>query len=517
METALADAGVLPSQVDYLEAHGTGTAVGDPIEIDAVANVYGRERDPNHPLLVGSVKTNVGHLESAAGIAGVIKAALVVNTGIIPKHLHFENPNPSLDWERLPLQITSDMMDWPQDRRRPRLAGVNSFGISGTNAHIVVEEYRGANGETSEELQTAGAAQAVAVSLPQPELDYPSQEAEFAQRQTRLLPLSAKSEGALRELAQRYLSWLDERSTDGGGLETLLADMSWTAGIGRSHFDRRASVVFHDAESLRARLSELAGPDAVEAPAAASKVAFVYTGQGSQWVGMGKDLYESEPVARAVLDRCESVFQEARGASLLDVMFGQPGASGDLGDTAWEQPALFALECALTALWASVGIRPRVVLGHSVGELAAAQAAGVFSLEDGMRFAARRGSLLSSTGSGTMAAIFAPAARVAEVVAELNASSDGVGLSLAADNGAHIVVSGPVEKIATIMKCFELEDVRVNQLNTTKAFHSPLVDPALDELEASLDNVVTESPNLTVISNLTGEAVGPDLALDGAY
>ena len=517
METALADAGVLPSQVDYLEAHGTGTAVGDPIEIDAVANVYGRDRDPKHPLLVGSVKTNVGHLESAAGIAGVIKAALVVNTGIIPKHLHFENPNPSLDWERLPLQITSDMMDWPQDRQRPRLAGVNSFGISGTNAHIVVGEYRGSSGEPGREHQTAGAAQAVAVSLPQPEADFPLQEAEFAQRQTRLLPLSAKTDGALRELAQRYLSWLDEWSTDGTALETLLADMSWTAGIGRSHFDRRASVVFQDAESLRARLSELAGPNVVESPAAASKVAFVYTGQGSQWIGMGKDLYESEPVARAVLDRCESVFQEARGKSLLDVMFGRPGASGDLGDTAWEQPALYALECAITALWTSVGIRPSVVLGHSVGELAAAQAAGVFSLEDGMRFAARRGALLSETEPGTMAAIFAPAARVAEVVAELNASSDGVGLSLAADNGAHIVVSGPVEKITTIMKRFELEDVRVNQLNTTKAFHSPLVDPALNELEASLDNVATESPNLTVISNLTGKTVGPDMALDGAY
>ncbi|MYB77261.1 MAG: acyltransferase domain-containing protein, partial [Chloroflexi bacterium] len=181
------------------------------------------------------------------------------------------------------------------------------------------------------------------------------------------------------------------------------------------------------------------------------------------------------------------------------------------------QPPVHALECDWTARWASGGIRRSVVLGHSVGELAAAQAAGVFSLEDGMRFAARRGALLSETEPGTMAAIFAPAARVAEVVAELNASSDGVGLSLAADNGAHIVVSGPVEKITTIMKRFELEDVRVNRLNTTKAFHSPLVDPALNELEASLDNVATKSPNFTVISNLTGKAVGPDLALDGAY
>lgn len=167
METALADAGVLPSQVDYLKAHGTGTAVGDPIEIDALANVYGRERDPTHPLLVDSVKTNVGHLEFAAGIAGVIKAALVVNTGVIPKHLHFRDPNPSLDWQRLPLQITSEMMNWPQDRHQPRLARVNSFGISGTNAHIVVEENAGANGASGRDLQTAGAAQAVAASLPE--------------------------------------------------------------------------------------------------------------------------------------------------------------------------------------------------------------------------------------------------------------------------------------------------------------------------------------------------------------
>ncbi len=375
METALADAGVLPSQVDYLEAHGTGTAVGDPIEIDAVANVYGRERDPNHPLLVGSVKTNVGHLESAAGIAGVIKAALVVNTGVIPKHLHFRDPNPSTDWERLPLQITSDMMDWPQDRQRPRLAGVNSFGISGTNAHIVVGEYRGTNGEPSQELQTAGAAQAVAVSLPEPVTASAPQQEEFAQRQARFLPLSAKSEGALRELAQRYLAWLDERaaetSEEVADLESLLADMSWTAGIGRGHFDHRASAVFHDIASLKERLSELTEATATEKSSPPSQVAFVYTGQGSQWVGMGKALYETEPVARAVLDRCEAVFQEERGASLLDVMFGRPGASDDLGDTAWEQPALYALECALTALWASVGIQPSVVLGHSVGELAA--------------------------------------------------------------------------------------------------------------------------------------------------
>ena len=520
METALADARVLPAQVDYLEAHGTGTAVGDPIEIDAVANVYGRDRDPNHPLLVGSVKTNVGHLESAAGIAGVIKAALVVNTGVIPKHLHFRDPNPSLDWERLPLQITSDMMDWPQDRQRPRLAGVNSFGISGTNAHIVVEEYAGANGAPGRELRTDGAAQTVAVSLPEPVAASVPRQEECAQRQARFLPLSAKSEDALRELSKLYAAWLEERSaeltSDGNGAEDLLADMAWTAGVGRSHFDHRAGAIFHDTASLKERLDTLAEAG-TEKSSPPSQVAFVYTGQGSQWVGMGKALYESEPVARAVLDRCEAAFQEARGESLLDVMFGLPGASGDLGDTAWEQPSLYALESALTALWASVGVRPSVVLGHSVGEIAAAQAAGVFSLEDGMRFAARRGSLLSSTEAGTMAAVFAPAEQVENAIKGINAAFDGIGLSLAADNGAHTVVSGPVARIDTLVKHFDSEGVRVRRLNTTRAFHSPLVEPALDGLEAALDDVAIGSPNLTVISNLSGSAVTPDMSLDGAY
>ena len=521
METALADAGILPSQLDYLEAHGTGTAVGDPIEIDAVANVYGRERDPSQPLLIGSVKTNVGHLESAAGIAGVIKSALVVNTGVIPKHLHFRDPNPSLDWEKLPLQITTDLMDWPRDRQRPRVAGVSSFGISGTNAHIVVGEYPGKNGVPSRVLQTAGAAQTVAVSLPESMADLPLQEQAQAKRRTRFLPLSAKSEDALRELAQRYLSWLDGQSSElleeDADPERVLADLSWTAGVGRSHFDHRASVVFGDEASLREQLGELVEAKSADVSIPPTTVAFVYTGQGSQWVGMGQELYETEPVARAVLDRCEAVFRDERGASLLDVMFGRAGANGDLGDTAWEQPALYALECALTALWSSVGIRPTVVLGHSVGELAAAQAAGIFSLEDGMRFAARRGTLLSATEHGAMAAIFAPAARVAELIEELNAASNGCGLSLAADNGAHMVVSGPAAAIETIMVRCASENIRSRRLNTTRAFHSALVEPALDGVEAALADVPIGAPAVTVISNLTGRAVAPGMALDAAY
>ena len=521
IETALSQAGISPSEVDYLEAHGTGTAVGDPIEIDAVADVYGRGRDADRPLLVASVKTNIGHLESAAGIAGLIKTALAVNRGVLPKHLHFQDPNPRLDWDSLPLRITTTMMDWPSLPGRPRRAGVNSFGISGTNAHVVVEEYRAPEGTRAEDRRNAGAARAVPVSLPEPATDPPMPQQGFDPRPARFLPLSGKSPAALRELAARYLSWLNEPpenlSAEGVASEPTLSDLAWTAGVGRSHFDRRSGVVFHDAGSLRAGLKALAESGEDAAPAAASTVAFAYTGQGSQWVGMGRTLYDSEPVGRAVFDRCESVFREQRGTSLLDVMFGRAGGEGNLGDTAWEQPALYALECALTALWASVGIRPCAVLGHSVGELAAAQAAGVFSLEDGMRLAATRGTLLSGIEPGAMAAVFAPAARVAAGVEASNEVSAGVGVNISADNGTHQVVSGPVAGIDAISKRFESEGVRVRRLNTAKAFHSALVDPALDALEAFLDGVTVEAPSLAVVSNLTGRVVGPSERLDGVY
>ena len=495
IEAALAHAGAGATDVDYLEAHGTGTAVGDPIEIEAVANAYCRERDSDRPLLVGSVKTNIGHLESAAGVAGLIKAVLTVNRGIIPKHLHFENPNPAIEWDRVPLQITDSMIDWPRRRGQPRLAAVNSFGISGTNAHMLVEEYRGPDDATGPAMEPG------------------------ARRQGRFLPLSGKSVGALQDLAGTYLSWLDGQAdvwTDDQMAARALADMAWTAGVGRQHFDHRAGVAFGDVDSLRAGLAKV-GESQESAASGPARIAFAFTGQGSQWLGMGRELYDREPVARAVLDRCEQVFREARGASLLDVMFGREGSAGDLGDTAWEQPALYALECALTALWDSVGVRPDVVMGHSVGEIAAAQAAGVFSLEDGMRFAAARGTLLSETSPGAMAAVFAAPPDVAAEINSYKAATPGAVLDIAGDNGAHQVVSGSAADIDAILARFDAAGVRVSRLNTSRAFHSALVEPALDALEASLAGVAIRPPELTFVSNLTGQPVGSGRSLDGSY
>ena len=533
IEEALSQAGVQALDVDYLEAHGTGTTVGDPIEIDAVAAVYGRARKTDNPLLIGSVKTNVGHLESAAGVAGLIKAVLVVNQGLIPQHLHFNDPNPRVDWDSLPLKITTEMLDWPGDGSRPRLAGVNSFGISGTNAHLVVQEHQSLNGQGKggrDDLPTrliqgiadvAGPAKAVAVSMPEGVSHLAVPERQSTLRRSRLLPLSGKSPAALGELAARYLSWLEEReselSADGAAPGPLLSDMAWTAGMGRSHFDVREGIVFQDAESLRSGLEELAEGEERTAVREPARVAFAYTGQGSQWIGMGLALYESEPVARAVFDRCEAVFTQERGASLLDVMFGREGVQGDLADTAWEQPALYALECALTALWASIGVRPSVVLGHSVGELAAAQAAGVFSLEDGMRLAEARGSLLSATEPGAMAAVFAPAEKVSTEVEAANAASGGVGVNISARNGTHQVVSGPIAEIEELSRRLESRDVGVRRLNTSRAFHSALMEPALDALEAVPDRLSIGPPAVNFVSNLTGRVLGPDETLDGAY
>ena len=520
IEAALSQAGVSASDVDYLEAHGTGTAVGDPIEINAVARVYGKDRKADQPLLVGSVKTNLGHLESAAGIAGLIKAVLVLQRGVIPKHLHFKDPNPSLDWNELPLQVTSSMMDLPTRDGRPRLAGVNSFGISGTNVHIVVEEYQALDSAPYARHRVVGHGQEVIVSPPIVAVDSADHGQTYREREVRLLPLSGKSMPALRELANCYLSWLDEQAdqfpTEDRLPEPLLADMAWTASVGRCHFDFRAGLDFDSVGQLREKLGTLAEMDLQATPRAVATVAFAYTGQGSQWVGMGRDLYDCEPVARMVFDRCEEIFLEERGASLLDVMFGRT-SNGQLNDTAWEQPALYALECALTAQWSSVGVRPDVVLGHSVGEIAAAQAAGVFSLEDGMRFICTRGTLLSETAAGAMAAVFAPPAQVASAVEAVNAEAAVTGVNIAADNGLHQVVSGPISDVELLMARLESEGVRVRRLNTTRAFHSALVDPALDALQASLDGVSIQPPKLTIVSNLTGRAVNDGQLLDGAY
>ena len=403
MAAALAQAGIAGAEVDYLEAHAVGSQLGDAIEVQAVGSVYGKGRQTDRPLLMGTVKSNIGHLESAAGVAGLIKAVLAMKQGVIPQHLHFENPSPEIDWQRLPVRVAADTADWPLRPGRPPRAAVSAFGMSGTNAHVIIEGYgdpaddAGANGGA---VSFAGAGRPVPVSLPESLADVPPDGEALGERNTRFLPLSGKSADALRDLAKQYLAWLDEHVAEPGrrGEASVLADMAWTAGVGRSHFAHRAGVVFRNVQSLRNGLSALAEqqgtPDAPE-PQPATRVAFLYGGEGSHRIGMGAALYETEPVVRAVLERCDAVVLEERGVSLLDVMFRRNAAEGNLPDAAWAQPAVYALACALSALWRSVGISPNAVLGDGAGEIAAAQAAGVFSLEDGLRLALARGAAIA--------------------------------------------------------------------------------------------------------------------------
>ena len=477
---ALARAGIEPGSVDYLEAHGSGTELGDPIEVQAAAAVYGEGREAERPLLLGSVKTNVGHLESAAGIAGMLKVLLSLGADEIPPHLHFERPNPRIPWDDLPVRVTSEETPWPEAADRPRRAAVSSFGYSGTNAHLILEsrdqERRPQERRSSDRHRPP-----------------PADETPHTPRTHRVLPLSGKTPNALRDLARRYLDFLTD--------DAPLADVAWTAGVGRSHFEHRAGVVFRDPDSLRAGL-ERVERRAGSAPAG-GKVAFLYPGEGSERAGMGRDLYEQEPVFREVLDRCETAFREERQASLLAVMFGD--AEG-LDRTEWAQPALYALQSALGALWASVGVRPEAVFGHGAGEIAAASAAGVFDLEAGLCFARRRGELLGSLPSGgAMAAVFAPAERVTAAVSG--------SVSVAADNGTYAVVSGPEDAVAAVAARFETSGVRVERLRASRAFHSAAVDVVLEEIEAAAGSA--SAPAVPWVRGAGGQAL--EGAPEGAY
>ncbi len=511
---ALARAGVEPASLDYLEAHGTGTELGDPIEVRAAAAVYGQGRDAARPLRIGSVKTNVGHLEAAAGVAGVIKVLLAMQRGVIPKHLHLKTLNPAVDWDGLGVEVTAEATPWPVDPGRPSRAGVSSFGVAGTNAHAILERY------APPQTPPGGATES-------PSAPAGDSSAPLEARRFRLLPLSARTPRALTALADRYLGWLDQESE--APSRERLSDAAWTAGVGRRHFSERAGLVYQSAPGLREQLTAVARgprgePGVLGANGAAAgarddrKVAFLFTGQGSQWSGMGRDLYESEAAARRVFDRCEAVCLEERGESLLEVMFGRSGAPELLDRTEWAQPALFALESALLALWESIGVAPDVVLGHSAGELAAASAAGFFGLDDGMRFAARRGALMGSLpGEGGMLAVFAAAPMVEAVLRVANREVSGPPLERAADNGAHQVVSGSATRLAGLEDRLVKEGIRAERLRTSHAFHSAQLDPILDDLEAAAPRPSGSPPAAALVSNVTGRVAGAAETGDPGY
>ncbi len=488
---ALKRAGLEPKDINYLEAHGTGTSLGDPIEAQAAGAVLGAGREANDPLLIGSAKTNIGHLEAAAGIAGVIKVILSLENEQLPKHLHFQNPSPHIPWDRLAVEVVRETTPWERNGR-PRIAGISSFGFAGTNAHVILEE---------------APLQAVHAGVVIDPADQP------VNGRFSILPLSAHTPSALIQIADDYRAWLSAHS------EATLADLCLTAGVGRAHQQHRAALVVNTKEAA----AELLGALADDRPAPGlvrgetrdrPKTAWLFTGQGSQYVGMARELFDTEPVFAETLTRCASAAADVLEKPLLDVIFGSdsPESEETLRQTSYAQPALFAIEMGLARLWQSWGFEPDVVLGHSVGQYSAACIAGVFSLEDGMRLMAERGRLFGSLpAGGRMVAAFAAAERVEKMTDEFPT------LSVAAYNGANTVLSGPAADLEQAVARLTADSVRCDWLDTSHAFHSALLDPILDEFETFADQFKYASPQRMLIDNRTGAAIGRSLKLDGNY
>lgn len=490
---ALADANLTPDQIDYVETHGTGTILGDPIEVQALGAVM-RDRPQDRPLAIGSVKTNIGHLEAAAGAASLIKVILSLQHEQIPPHLHLKQVNPHIPLDELPLTIPTVLRPWPRGER-PRYAGISSFGFGGTNAHVIVGE-----------------------------APAPAQTKNPVDRPRHLAALAAKSSEALAELAGRHAAFLAQNP------DLALADVAHTLNSGRTHFRQGVRLAAHaeTTAQLAAQLAAFAAgreaPGLLSGqprPAGSARIAFLFTGQGAQCAGMGRRLYATQPTFRQALDRCAAIFDaeaalhgdQRRG--LLDVIFGQPGAEGLIDETLYTQPALFALEYALAQLWMSWGVQPRAVMGHSVGEYVAATVAGVFSLEDGMRLIAERGRLMQSLPhNGDMAVIFAEPARVTAV---LNGSSQ---VSIAAVNGpTNVVISGLHEEVQAVAAKLQGEGVTTRLLTVSHAFHSPLMEPILERFEQRAREVNYRPPQLAIVSNLSGKlvAAGDPLTYDASY
>ena len=479
IRAALEASDVAPAEVSYLEAHGTGTSLGDPIEVRAAAAVLCKDRPAGRPLAIGSIKTNIGHLEAAAGVAGLLKVVLALRKKQIPPHLHLKQKNPYIDWDHLPIVVPTNLTPWEPINGR-RIAGLSSFGFSGTNAHMILEE------------------------PPEPK----KKPQGVTERPIHLLALSAKSRAALDQLAQEAAGCLESETPD------ALADICFTANAGRSHFPHRVAILGENAGEVRNGLLAFVCRKPT-ANAIAGEVidprlpviAFLFTGQGSQYIGMGRQLYETSPAFKRTMDRCNEILGPYLKTPLLSVLYPQSDQISPLDNTAYTQPALFAFEYALTELWRSWGIRPSFVMGHSVGEYVAACVAGVFGLEDGLRLIAERGRLMASLpAGGRMAAIFAGRERVEAAIA----SSDSI--SVAAVNAPEsVVISGDGDQVEAILKRLSNEGITSKVLAVSHAFHSPLVNPVMDAFEAVASTVKYANPNVGFVSNLTGELTGAHL------
>ncbi|MER6614472.1 type I polyketide synthase [Streptomyces xantholiticus] len=487
-------AGVDPAHVGYVELHGTGTKVGDPIEAAALGEVLGTGREPGRPLRVGSAKTNVGHLEGAAGITGLLKAALSLRYRELPASLNFDTPNPAIPLTRLNLQVQTEHAVWETQDHRPLLAGVSSFGMGGTNCHIVLAEHRatadgseagGSSTGKDTDSSTGTRTDMVTVTAPA------------------LWPLSAKTASGLRAQAAALLSHAEAHP----GL--ALSDVGWSLATGRTAFEHRAVVVGHDREDFLRALRELStgGIDAALTTGRIGprgKLAFLFSGQGSQRAGMGRELTETFPAFAAALDEVCAQLDPRLQRPLREVMFAPENSAeaAELDRTLYTQTSLFAVEVALFRLLESWGLTPDLLMGHSIGELAAAHVAGVLSLADACALVAARGRLMQELPTG--GAMIAIQAAEDEVRARIGDRTDRV--SIAALNGPDsVVVSGDEDLVIEIAEAFAALGRKTNRLRVSHAFHSPHMEPMLAEFRRVAEGLTFHAPRIPIVSNVTGE------------
>jgi acyl transferase domain-containing protein len=499
VQQALDDAGVAATDIDLIEGHGTGTALGDPIEAQALLAVYGRARPADRPAWLGAIKSNLGHTQAAAGVAGVIKVVEAIRHGVLPKTLHVDEPTPHVDWTEGEVRLLTAARPWPEGER-PRRGAVSSFGISGTNAHLVLEQ--------APPTATATATPTATPAEPSPET--PATQA--AASRPVPLPLSARSDAALRDQARHLARHLaDDALLDEGAPEAgryRLRQVAYSLATTRSDFEHRAVVVAETGPELRRALDDLArgetGTTVVRSVARAGRVAFLFAGQGAQRPGMGRELHAAHPVFAAALDEVAGHFDGRLERPLKDVMFADPGTpdAALLDGTGYTQPALFALEVALFRLVESAGVVPDLLLGHSVGEIAAAHVAGYLSLPDACRLVAARAGLMASLPSGgAMAAVQAGEKEVVESLPE--------GVVVAAVNSpTSTVVSGGEETVDAVVREWRSRSVKAVRLTVSHAFHSPLMDPVLAQFRAVAEDLTYGPPRIPVISNLTGDVAG---------
>ncbi|MGK5091093.1 SDR family NAD(P)-dependent oxidoreductase [Deltaproteobacteria bacterium TL4] len=489
VRAALKNASLQPEDIDYIEAHGTGTPLGDPQEIGALTHVFGERPSDQPPLWIGSVKTNIGHLESAAGIAGMIKIILSMNYEVIPCHLNFEKPNSRIPWSKIPIKVTKELVEWPRTSR-PRRAGVSSFGFSGTNAHLILEEAPFC--ETS---------------------------AEMPKHPWHLLCLSAKSKAGLDDLSQKYLNYLSN------SLPYDIRDVAYTAHVGRAHWEHRLAVLECSTRKIKEQLlaytQGTASKNVVTGTASKSSlnIGFLFTGQGSQYPGMGKALYDCYPVFREMLEQCNQLLEPYLEHSLLSVLYPEEKYPDEhtkplIHETAYTQPCLFAFEYALAQLWKSWGVEPSIVTGHSIGEYTAACIAGVFSLKDGLKLIAARGRFMQSLPkNGAMAALRTNAEQVSQAIRPYKNR-----VSIAAYNGpANVVISGEQDAIDAIIAELKTQKVLCQKLQVSHAFHSSLMDPLMSDFTRVATEIQYGVPHIPLISNVTGKVIGEEIRAPGYW